>query len=115
MLLKTVIKALKHNQKTLSSKRVKKLSIFGSVARNESTSKSVIDILVKIKGFKMQKMFLFESVARGQETAYSDIDILIKFEIPPTYDMHMDLKLFLEDLFGQNVDLVTEDALRPEL
>jgi len=29
--------------------------------------------------------------------------------------MYMDLKFFLEDLLGRNIDLVTEDALRPEI
>ena len=79
----------------------------------------VLDLLKenqdKIKEFKVQKMFLFGSVARDQETALSDVDILIKFTIPPTYDMYMDLKFFLEDLFDRKVDLVTEDALRPEM
>ena len=64
-----------------------------------------------IKKFQVQKMFLFGSVARGEETNTSDIDILIKFQIPPTYDIYMDLKFFLEDLLGRKVDLVTEDAL----
>ena len=79
----------------------------------------VLDLLKenqdKIKEFKVQKMFLFGSVARDQETTSSDVDILIKFTIPPTYDMYMDLKFFLEDLFDRKVDLVTEDALRPEM
>lgn len=79
----------------------------------------VLDLMkeqqAKIKEFKVQKMFLFGSVARGEETASSDIDILIKFTIPPTYDMYMDLKFFLEDLLDRKVDLVTEDALRPEI
>ena len=60
-------------------------------------------------------MFIFGSVARGQETNSSDIDILTKFDVPATYDMYMDLKFFLEDLLDRNVDLVTEDALRPEI
>jgi predicted nucleotidyltransferase len=68
-----------------------------------------------IKEFKVQKMFLFGSVARGQEKPSSDVDILIKFAIPPTYDMYMDLKFFLEDLLGRDVDLVTEESLRHEL
>lgn len=40
------MKILKSHQTILSSKGVKELSIFGSVARNENTSKSDIDILV---------------------------------------------------------------------
>lgn len=69
----------------------------------------------KLKDFKVQKMFLFGSVARGEETTSRDIDIRIKFESTPTYDMSMDLKLFLEELLDQKVDLVTKEALRPEI
>ncbi|AKB26790.1 Nucleotidyltransferase [Methanosarcina siciliae T4/M] len=32
-----------------------------------------------------------------------------------TFDNYMDLKFYLEDLFGREVDLVTENALRPQL
>jgi predicted nucleotidyltransferase len=69
----------------------------------------------KIKGFKVQKMSLFGSVARDEETTLSDIDILVKFEVSGTYDMYMDVKFFLEELLGRNVDLITEEALRPEV
>ena len=60
-------------------------------------------------------MFVFGSLARDQITASSDIDILVKFTDPPTFDMYMDLKFFLEELLGRTIDLVTEAALRPEL
>lgn len=43
------------------------------------------------------------------------MDLLVAFEGLPTFDRYMGLKLFLEDLLGRRVDLVTEDALRPEL
>lgn len=68
-----------------------------------------------LKKLKVKTMFLFGSVARGQETDSSDIDLLITFTVPPTYDLYMDVKFFLEDLFSRPVDLVTEDALRPEI
>ena len=81
----------------------------------QKVSRLVKENQKKLKDFKVQKMFLFGSVARGEETTSSDIDILIKFESTPTYDMYMDLKFFLEDLLDQKVDLVTEEALRPEI
>ena len=68
-----------------------------------------------IKRLKVREMFVFGSLARDQVTDSSDIDVLVKFIDPPTFDMYMDLKFFLEDLLGGNIDLVTEDALRPEL
>jgi predicted nucleotidyltransferase len=69
----------------------------------------------EIKNFNIQKISIFGSVARDEETPKSDIDILIKFSGPATFDLYMDLKFFLEDLLERKVDLVTEDALRPEI
>lgn len=71
--------------------------------------------LEEIQGFKIQRISIFGSVARNQDNPQSDIDILIKFDGPPSYDLYMDLKFFLEDLLGRRVDLITEDALRTEI
>jgi uncharacterized protein len=54
MILRPIIKLLKSHKKDLIDLGVRSLSIFGSVARNESTKKSDIDILVDFdpkKGF----------------------------------------------------------------
>ena len=58
---------------------------------------------------------LFGSVARGDSTEDSDIDLLVRFDGRASFDRYMDLKLFLEDLLGRRVDLVTEQALREEI
>jgi len=58
---------------------------------------------------------LFGSVARGDSTENSDIDLLVRFDGRASFDRYMDLKLFLEDLLGRRVDLVTEQALREEI
>jgi hypothetical protein len=60
-------------------------------------------------------LWLFGSVARGDAPEASDIDLLVRFEGRATFDRYMDLKLFLEDLLGCRVDLVTEHALRKEV
>ena len=44
----------------------------------------------------------------------SDIDILVELEAP-TFDGYMDLKFYLEDLFGRDVDLVMADSVKPRL
>jgi len=42
--------------------------------------------------------------------------VLVVFEEgQKTFDNYMDLKFYLEDLFGREVDLVTEKALKPQL
>lgn len=70
---------------------------------------------VDLKRYHVKSMYLFGSVARNEDTEQSDIDILVDFDGPATFDLFMDLKFYLEDLFQRKVDLVTEAALREEL
>jgi len=65
--------------------------------------------------FGVRSLALFGSVARGEERADSDVDLLVTFEGPATFDQYIDLKLFLEELIGRRVDLVTEGGLREAL
>ncbi len=58
---------------------------------------------------------LFGSVARSEANESSDLDFLVKFKSPPTFDMYMGLKFFLEDLLERPVDLVTADAVREQI
>ena len=76
----------------------------------------------KIKGhsadlafFKIKSLAIFGSVARGEAKKDSDIDFLVEFQGPAKFDQYMGLKLFLEDLLGCRVDLVTRKAVRREL
>lgn len=66
--------------------------------------------------YGVKRIGIFGSFARGEEKDGSDIDVLVDFnEGAKTFDHFMDLKFFLEDLFGRKVDLVTITALRPQL
>ena len=66
--------------------------------------------------FGVKRIGIFGSFARGEEKEDSDLDVLVVFEEgQKTFDNYMDLKFYLEDLFGREVDLVTENALRPQL
>ena len=69
----------------------------------------------RLTEFGVSSLSLFGSVARGEATEASDVDLLVRFEGRATFDRYMDLKLFLEDLIGRRVDLVTEKALREEV
>ena len=64
--------------------------------------------------FSVSRIGLFGSFARGEATGKSDIDFIVDFE-QQTFDHYMDLKLFLEDLFHHEVDLVLADSLKPRL
>jgi len=67
-----------------------------------------------IKGFGVKRLGLFGSVARGEATEGSDLDFLVELE-KKSFDVYMDLKDFLEEMFGCKVDLVMKDALKPRL
>ena len=66
-------------------------------------------------GLGVASLRLFGSAARDEAGAASDADFIVRFRGRPTFDSFMDLKLYLEDLLGVRVDLVTEAAIRPEL
>ena len=55
---------------------------------------------------------LFGSYARGDQNFESDIDLLVEFAPgEATFRNFMELVYFFEDLFGRNVDLVTDQGL----
>ena len=68
----------------------------------------------KLRDFGVRRLGLFGSAVRGEATEESDLDFLVELEIK-TFDNYMDLKEFLEELFGCKVDLVMKDALKPRL
>ena len=69
----------------------------------------------KLAEFNVKSLAVFGSVARGQARADSDVDVLVEFDGPARFDSYMDLKLFLEELLGRPVDLLTRNGVRPEL
>jgi uncharacterized protein len=65
--------------------------------------------------FAVKTIAIFGSVARGEAEESSDIDLLVEFNRPVGLFEFIRLKNYLENLTGSQVDLVTSDALRPEL
>jgi uncharacterized protein len=65
--------------------------------------------------FGIQSLSLFGSVARNEATQESDLDFIVNFDGAITFDRYMDLKIFLEDLFGKKIDLAIEDTLKPQI
>jgi len=65
--------------------------------------------------FAVKALALFGSAARDEMREDSDVDLLVEFDGPATFDHYMDLKFFLEDLFGTKVDLVTKEAIKPRM
>ena len=81
----------------------------------EQVIKRILPHRARLTELGVTSLSLFGSVARGDATETSDIDLLVSFDGRATFDRYMDLKLFLEDLLGRRVDLVTEKALREEV
>lgn len=69
----------------------------------------------KIKQFGVKSLAIFGSTARDEATPESDLDFLVEFETELTFDLYMDLKFFLEELFSKNVDLVITADLKPQI
>jgi predicted nucleotidyltransferase len=63
----------------------------------------------------VKSLAVFGSMARGEATPDSDIDLLVEFSRPVGLFEFIRLKMYLEDLTGRQVDLVTRDALRPAM
>lgn len=61
----------------------------------------------------VKTLALFGSLARGEATSVSDIDILVEFSRPVGLFEFIRLKIYLEQITGRSVDLVTPDAIRP--
>lgn len=55
--------------------------------------------------FGVRSLRLFGSVARDEHTSASDVDICVETETPDPF-LIMDLKEYLENLFGCSVDIV---------
>ena len=68
-----------------------------------------------IERFGVRSLSLFGSVARDEARPDSDVDVLVEFNGPTTFDSHMGLLLFLEDLLGRHVDVVTAKGIKPRL
>jgi len=62
--------------------------------------------------FKVSNIAIFGSFARGEQDEKSDVDILVEFKEPVGF-LFIHLADFLEEILERNVDLVTEDGIKP--
>lgn len=69
----------------------------------------------EIRTFGVHSLSLFGSVARDEAREDSDVDILVEFLRPVGLFEFVRLQMYLEELLGRKVDLVTVEALRPEM
>ncbi len=69
----------------------------------------------EIRGHGVRRLALFGSLARNEDGPESDVDILVEFERPISLFGFLEVKEYLESLLGRSVDLVTREALKPQL
>ena len=69
------------------------------------------------RNFSVDSIELFGSYVRGEQTEKSDLDVLVTFFEPNNVDLFkfIELRLFLKDELGVDVDLIEKDALKPRL
>lgn len=63
----------------------------------------------------MRRLDLFGSRARSDDTPTSDVDLIIAFDRPVGLVRFLETKAVLEEILEARVDLVTEQALHPEM
>ena len=80
------------------------------------SAQAILDTLAThtsyLRALNVTTLGLFGSFSRGTAAPTSDLDFLVTFETV-SFDSYMTLKIFLEDLFGRNIDLVLEADLKP--
>lgn len=82
MLLKSATKILKQHQKELTEQGVRAIAIFGSVARNESTTKSDVDILIDFDS--KRGLFAFIDLKTFLENILEcEVDLVTKSALHP--------------------------------
>jgi len=68
-----------------------------------------------IQTYHISRIGIFGSVIRDEAGPGSDIDILVDFNEDASLLDHSGLKIYLERVFGEPVDVVPERAIRAEL
>lgn len=68
-----------------------------------------------VEKFGVDRLALFGSTARDTARENSDVDILVRFSGIPDSKRYFGALFLLEDTFGCEIDLVTEDVVRKEI
>lgn len=68
----------------------------------------------RLRAYGVKRCGVFGSFARGKQTELSDVDLLVEFEHgKKSFDNFIHLALFLEEMLGRKVELVTPESLSP--
>lgn len=84
------------------------------------TKDAILQTLKRLKPelarrYRVRTLGLFGSLVRGEETATSDVDLLVEFEQPVGFFRFLELEEYLDEQLGHKVDLVSKQALKPQI
>lgn len=65
--------------------------------------------------YHVQSLGIFGSYVRQEQHSDSDLDVLVTFSETPSLLKFIALENYLSDLLGVKVDLVMQDALKPNI
>ncbi len=84
------------------------------ITKNEilNTLSSLKPILYR--DFSVKQIGLFGSFSDNSSTEESDIDLLVEFEKPVGWK-YFSLEIYLENISGRKIDLVTKNALKEQI
>jgi len=66
------------------------------------------------KDYSVKEIGLFGSFSDESFSENSDIDLLVEFEKPIGWK-YFSLEIYLENIFGRKIDLVTKNALKKQI
>ncbi|MFC2087191.1 nucleotidyltransferase family protein [Bacteroidota bacterium] len=66
------------------------------------------------RDYSVKQIGLFGSISEDSYTEDSDIDLLVEFEKPIGWK-YFSLEIYLENIFGRKIDLVTKNALKEQI
>ena len=69
---------------------------------------------ILLRDYSVKKIGLFGSFSDDSFTDDSDIDLLVEFERPIGW-RYFSLEIYLENIFGRKIDLVTKNALKEQI
>jgi predicted nucleotidyltransferase len=89
--------------------------MFPIVMKRADVIRLIREHLEDLHRFHVRAMSLFGSVARDEARPDSDVDVLVDFDGDPTFEDYVGLSLFLEELLGRRVDVLTRDGIKPRV
>ncbi len=83
------------------------------------TKNDILNKLCELKpilhrDYSVKQIGLFGSFSDDSYTEDSDIDLLVEFEKPIGWK-YFSLEMYLENIFGRKIDLVTKNALKEQI